>query len=365
MKIEFIDLKRQYQFQKEEIDKAIEEVITNSSFIMGKQVLELENTLAEYVGTKYAIGCGSGTDALLLALMVQNLQPGDEIITTPFTFIATSETIAFLKLKPVFVDIDPETYNINPKQIAQAITNHTKGIMAVDIFGQCADYDDINRIAKQHNLFVIEDAAQSFGAEYKGRRSCSLAEIACTSFFPAKPLGCFGDGGMIFTSDEKMSNILRSLRVHGMGNDKYDNVRIGLNARLDTLQAAIVLTKFKHFPEEINSRQSIAEYYNQNLGDLMKKPQILPHNKSVYAQYSIRLQDRDRLQKHLAKQNIPTAIHYPKPLHLQKAFSYLNYKVGNFPIAEQVAAEILSLPMHPYLTENELNVICNTIKDFH
>lgn len=365
MKINFIDLGRQYQKLQSDINSQIQSVITSSAFIMGEQVAQLEKALAQYVGTKYAIGCASGTDALLLALMAYDIQPGDEIITTPFTFIATSEVISLLKAKPVFVDIDPGTYSIDHRKISRVITQKTRGIIPVDLYGQCADYDEINAIAKDHKLFVIEDAAQSFGAEYKGRKACSLADVGCTSFFPAKPLGCYGDGGMIFTDDEKLAKIMDSLRVHGKGSDKYDNIRIGLNSRLDTIQAGILLAKFKHYSLEVTLRQNVADYYKQHLKNIVTTPKVLDHNLSVYAQYSIQVQNRQELQNHLKNFGIPTMIHYPKPLHLQIAFASLKYKRGDFPVTEDVCEHILSLPMHPYLTREEQGFIVEQIRSFY
>jgi len=365
MKIQFIDLKRQYELLKSDIDAQIQTVIDNSSFIMGPQINELEKKLAEHVGVKHAISCASGTDALLLPLLAYDIQPGDEIITTAFSFIATAEVIAFLKAKPVFVDIDPETYNIDSSKIHAAITSRTKGIIAVNIFGQCADFDEINAIARDHGLFVIEDAAQSFGAEYQNRRSCSLADMGCTSFFPAKPLGCYGDGGMIFTNDSKRADVMESIRVHGKGTDKYDNIRIGVNARMDTIQAAIVLAKFKPYADEIQARQRVAKYYSDGLADVVCVPKILNHNRSVFAQYSIRVREREGLINFLKQKQIPTAIHYPKPLHLQTAFAYLGYKADSLPVAEAVCKDILALPMHPYLTKEEQDHIIGSIKEFY
>ncbi|MCR4337936.1 MAG: DegT/DnrJ/EryC1/StrS family aminotransferase [Candidatus Omnitrophica bacterium] len=364
MKLEFIDLKRQYETYKNEIDARMQKVISNSAFIMGPEIKELEEALGKFVGTKHAISCASGTDALFLVLLAYGVGEGDEIITTPFTFIATSEVIALLKAKPVFVDIDPQTYNIDPTKIEKAITPRTKGIIAVNLFGQCADYDQINAVAKKHGLFVIEDAAQSFGSEYQGRRSCSLSDVGCTSFFPAKPLGCFGDGGMIFLNDDSKADVIRSLRVHGMGKDKYDNVRIGMNGRMDTLQAAVVLAKFAHYPQEIKDRQSKAQYYTQGLSKAVKTPHLKDGYTSVWAQYSVCSPRRDDLQKFLKDAAIPTAIHYPMPLHLQKAFAHLGYKKGDFPVSEKLSQEILALPMHPFLKNEEQDFIIGKIKEF-
>ena len=361
----FIDLQTQYLKYKEEIDSQLNDVISNTSFIMGSKIGELESILADYVGIKHAIGCASGTDALLLALMAYDIQPGDEIITTPFTFIATAEVISFLKAKPVFVDIKKKNYNIDPQQIKNAITPKTKGIIAVDIFGQCANYDEINSVAQENNLFVIEDAAQSFGAEYKGKKACSLTDMTCTSFFPAKPLGCFGDGGMVFTNNDEKATKLRSLRVHGKGTHKYDNIQIGVNARLDTIQAAVLLAKFPHYEDEISARNKVAAKYTEQLKNHVVTPHICENNLSVYAQYSIKAKDRDKLQEHLKGKGIPTAVHYPRPLHLQTAFNFLGHKEGDFPVSEEVSNEIISLPMHPFLTEDDQKTITDEIISFY
>ncbi len=362
--MKFIDLHRQYKQYQQEIDAQISDVIENTAFIMGPKIAELEELLAHNAGVKYAVACSSGTDALLLALMAYDIRPGDEIITTTFSFIATAEVVAFLKATPVFVDVDPETYNIDPERIKNAVTEKTRGIIAVDIFGQCADYDAINAVAKENNLFVIEDAAQSFGARYKDRPACSLSGMACTSFFPAKPLGCYGDGGMVFTDDAEKAGLMNSFRGHGQGTHRYDHVRIGLNARLDALQAAVLLAKFPRFSAEITARNRLADYYNENLDKKIKTPVVLDHNLSTYAQYSIRVALRDELQVWLKDKGIPSAIHYPKPLHLQPAFSYLNYAAGDCPVAENICENIISLPMHPFLTDEEMDLIIHTVNDF-
>jgi len=361
MKINFIDIRRQYEQYQPEIDARMRSVLNDACFIMGKQVSELEEQLAGYVGSKHAVACGSGTDALQLVLMAYGVRPGDEIITTPFTFIATTETISLLGAKPVFVDIRPDTFNIDPVKIKKAVGPRTRGIIAVDIFGQCADYEEINRIAQEHGLFVIEDAAQSFGAQYKAKMACSLAKVACTSFFPAKPLGCYGDGGMIFTDDDNMAMVWKSLRGHGAGSHKYEHVRLGVNSRLDTLQAAVLLAKFKHFPKEVELRNQVADYYTRHLKGIVETPVILPFNRSVYAQYNIVVKDREAVLKRLQEKQIPTAIHYPKPLHLQPVYAPLGYKKGDFPLAEHICEHILALPMHPFLKEDELNFIIDTV----
>jgi UDP-2-acetamido-2-deoxy-ribo-hexuluronate aminotransferase len=363
MKINLIDIKRQYEEYQADIDAQIKTVLNDAAFIMGKQVAELEHQLAAYTGAAYAIACGSGTDALQLMLMAYGIRPGDEIITTPFTFIATTEVVSLLGARPVFVDIRRDSMNIDASRIVKAIGPRTKGIIAVDIFGQCADYDEINQIAKAHGLFVIEDAAQSFGGQYKGKMSCSLADAGCTSFFPAKPLGCYGDGGMIFLNDEHTANILKSLRGHGTGSHRYEHVRIGLNSRLDTLQAAILLAKFKHFPKEVELRNQVADYYTRHLKDRVETPVVLSGNRSVYAQYNIVVKNREEVQKRFADAQIPTAVYYPKPLHLQPAYADLGHKKGDFPVTENVCGNIMALPMHPFLTREEQDFIIRHVKD--
>ena len=359
--IDFANLSLAYQDHKAEFDAAIGEVLSNSNYIMGEPISVLERKLEDFTGAKYAISCSSGTDALLLALMAMDIQPGDEVITTPFTFIATAETIAFLKAKPVFVDIEETSYNIDPAKIEEKITSRTKAVMPVSIFGQTADMDAINEIAEKHNLIIIEDAAQSFGATYKGKRSCNLSTFACTSFFPAKPLGCFGDGGAVFTSDEKFAEKIKSLRLHGQ-TERYHHKYIGMGGRMDTIQAAVLNVKMEHYEKDIVNRQRVAEEYSNQLSEFFKTPKLLEENTSVWAQYSIRVEDRENIAKKLKEAGIPTAIHYPKPLHLQECFDYLEYAKGDFPIAERVSNEILSLPMNPYLKNEEIEYISNQLK---
>ncbi len=372
--MQFIDLAAQQERIREQIEANIAAVLNHGLYIMGPEIQSLEEKLAQYVGVKRAISCASGTDALLLALMAYEIGPGDAIFTTPFTFIATGEVISLLGATPVFVDIDPHTFNIDPSKLEPAIqaildgqaSDHPlpqsdaplvpRGIIAVDLFGLPADYDDLNAIAGQHRLFVLEDAAQSFGAEYKGKKACNLAQIGCTSFFPAKPLGCYGDGGMCFTDDEELHEIMMSLRIHGKGTHKYDNVRIGMNGRMDTLQAAVLLAKFEIFPEEIELRQQVARQYSQLLNQHaeVQTPTAPKEMKSAWAQYSVLAKDeshRNQLQAGLKEAGIPTAIYYPKPLHLQTAFKPLGYKKGDFPVSEDFSGRIFSLPMHPYLSE--------------
>jgi UDP-2-acetamido-2-deoxy-ribo-hexuluronate aminotransferase len=371
--MDFIDLPAQQRRIAEKLHVNIARVLSHGQYINGPEVRELETTLAAYVGAKHAIGCASGTDALLMALMALEIGPGDAIFTTPFTFVATAEVISLLGATPVFVDIDPGTFNIVPAKLEQAIRAVEKNdpalhplpgggklrpraVIPVDLFGLPADYDAIDAVAARHGIAVIEDAAQSFGGEYKGRRSCSFGAIACTSFFPAKPLGCYGDGGMCFTDDDHLSEILRSIRVHGQGSDKYENVRIGINGRLDTLQAAVLLAKFEIFPEEIDLRQEVVRRYNGLLSGSVKTPEIPEGYRSAWAQYSILVRnsaERSDLMAGLKGAGIPTAVYYPKPLHLQTAFSGLDYREGDFPVSEDCAGRIFSLPMHPYLADGE------------
>ena len=359
MKIDFANLQYQYQLYKEEIDQAIHTVLDKSNYIMGNEVSDLEENLQNFTGAKYAISCSSGTDALLLAMMALNIKPGDEIITTPFTFIATAETIAFLGAVPVFVDIDEKTYNIDSGKIEAAITEKTKAIMPVSLYGQPADMDAIKKIAKQHNLKVIIDGAQSFGGTFNGVYDSNLGDISTTSFFPAKPLGCFGDGGAIFTNNDELAQKMKMIRVHGQ-NKRYHHKYIGMGGRMDTLQCAIVDVKLKHYAKDLALRQEVAAKYTEALKskDLVL-PFIDPRTTSAFAQYSIRVKDRDNVQAKLKEQGIPTAVHYPMPLHLQECFAYLGYKEGDFPICEQVSIEIMSLPMNPYLTDEEIAYITN------
>ncbi|PID47441.1 MAG: aminotransferase DegT [Proteobacteria bacterium] len=361
MQIPFIDLKSQYNLYKKEIKKEIDDVLESTQFIMGKKVTTLEEDLANYVNSPHAITCSSGTDALLLALLALDVKAGDEIITTPFTFIATAEVIALLRAKPVFVDIDEESFNIDARQIENTISPKTKAIMPVSLYGQCSNMDAINAIAKKHNISVIEDGAQSFGAEYKNKKSCSLSTIGCTSFFPSKPLGCYGDGGALFCEDEKLNAKIRMLLNHGQ-DKRYQHDIIGINGRLDAIQAAVLKVKLKHFDSEVKKRQEIGQRYNHLLENLVQTPQTSPQNTHVYAQYTIRIKNRKTFAKSLNEKGIPTAVHYPIPLHLQKAFEYLGYKEGDFPISERVSKEVLSLPMSPFLSLDQQDLVVNAIK---
>jgi dTDP-4-amino-4,6-dideoxygalactose transaminase len=384
--MQFIDLALQQRRIRTELEKGIMGVLDHGQYIMGPEIKEMEKQLAQYCGISHAVSCASGTDALLLALMAHGIGPGDAVFTSPFTFIATAEVIQLLGATPVFVDIDPATFNIDPDQLALALSavrdgrskTHplpksnksvltAKAVIAVDLFGLPADYPRINRIASEHGAIVIEDAAQSFGAELNGKKAGTLAVVGCTSFFPAKPLGCYGDGGMCFTHDSQLAAVMDSLRVHGKGSDKYDNVRVGINGRMDTLQAAIVLSKFSIFPEEVELRQEAAGRYERLLGDLngLTVPCVPAGFKSVWAQYSVMAasaEHRQRLQEGLKQAGIPTAVYYPKPLHLQTAFSHLGYKEGDFPHSEDASRRIFSLPMHPYLKPEEQETIADVFK---
>lgn len=365
-KINFIDLQAQYRAYENEIDSAIKNVCKEARFIMGPQVLELEKKLEQFTGSPNAITCSSGTDALLLALMACDVGSGDEVITTPFTFIATAEVISFLGAIPVFVDIDETAYNIDPTKIEEKITERTKAIIPVSLYGQPADMDEINILAEKHNIYVIEDACQSFGSEYKGNKSCNISTLSCTSFFPSKPLGCYGDGGAIFTTDNEMAEKIRSLRVHGQ-TKRYHHKYIGLNGRLDTIQAAILNVKMDHFEDEISKRHKIAAKYSEKLKNLdgLVVPFVKEDRTSVFAQFSVRVKDRETVVAKLKEAGIPTAIHYPKPLHLQEAYADLGYKKGDFPISEIVSEEILSLPMSPFLSDEDQDYIIETMKSFY
>lgn len=359
MKINFIDLQSQYQKYKQEIDQQIHETLDTSGYIMGPKVAELEKNLATFVGCKHVIACSSGTDALLLALMALGIKAGDEVITTPFTFIATAEMIAFIGAKPIFVDIDEKTYNINPSQIEAKITDKTKAIMPVSLFGQIADMDAINAIAKKYNLKVIEDAAQSFGATYKGKRSCNLSDIGTTSFFPAKPLGCYGDGGAVFTNNDELASQMRIILNHGQ-TQRYIHSHIGINGRLDAIQAGVLNVKLKYFDEEIAQREKIAKNYTNKLRNVTI-PFVNENNLSVWAQYCIRVSDRDAMLKKCADKGVPTGVYYPIPLHLQEVFKYLGHKEGDFPITEKISLDIMALPVSAFLTQEEQNYIIEVV----
>ncbi len=369
--MQFIDLKTQQERIRPQIDAAIKKVLDHGKYIMGPEVFELEEKLAGFVGSKHCISCSSGTDALLMGLMAYGVGPGDAIFTTPFTFIATAEVISLLGAAPVFVDIDPDTYNIDPAKIEQAIEAtaaegklRPRGIIPVDLFGLPADYDAILPIAEKHSLFVLQDSAQAFGAEYKGKKCPSHGHIGATSFFPAKPLGCYGDGGATFTDDDNLAEIMRSIRVHGKGTDKYNNIRIGLNGRIDTIQAAILLEKLKIYPEEIELRQRVATRYSQYFTphtSHFTHQKVPEESLSAYAQFCIESDEREEIQSKLKDNGIPTAVYYPRSLHLLDAYLYLGHKKGAFPETEKVSERILALPMHPYLKEETIKEICSRI----
>jgi UDP-2-acetamido-2-deoxy-ribo-hexuluronate aminotransferase len=361
--MQFIDLKAQYSRIQSEVDRRMKKVFEHGQFIMGPEVKELESRLADYVGVKHCIALSSGTDALLISLMALGIGPGDEVITTPFSFIATASMIKMLGAKPVFVDINPQTYNIDATLIEQAITPKTKAILPVNLYGQCADYDTINAIAKKHGLHVVEDAAQSFGATYKSKRSCGLGTIGCTSFFPSKPLGGYGDGGACFTNDDELATKMIQIRNHGQ-DKRYHHICLGINGRLDTLQAAILLAKFDIFPDELQRRALVAQQYDALLNKFVVTPQIEPHNTSVYAQYTLQIEDRDAVAAFLEAHEIPTAIHYPLPINRQPLISGLNGSShAIFPCSDKAAKEVLSLPFHPYMTETDIQKIAAFIQE--
>lgn len=359
--MQFIDLQSQHKLLKNNIDNSINKVLEHGKYIMGPEVKELEEKLANYTGNKYAIGCANGTDALTLALMSIDIKSGDEVIMPAFTYYATAEAVAILGATPVFVDVDENNFNIDPNLIEAKITRNTKAIIPVSLFGQCSDMDVINNIAKKYEITVIEDAAQSFGAEYKGNKSCNLSNISCTSFFPSKPLGGYGDGGMCFTNDDQLASKLKSLRVHGQEKKYYHNL-IGINSRLDSIQAAILLEKFKIFPEEIEKRNIVANKYNEQLKSKYKTPVIAEYNtKSAYAQYTIKVENRDKIQEILKSDNIPTVVYYPVPLPFQTVFKECNYTENDFPVSAKLSKQVLSLPMSPYIKEEEQQKVIDAL----
>jgi UDP-2-acetamido-2-deoxy-ribo-hexuluronate aminotransferase len=356
--MDFIDLKSQYRRIEADVNQRIKHVLEHGQYILGPEVAELEQKLAAYTGAKHCIAVASGTDALLIALMALGVGPGDEVITPSFTYIATAETAGVLGAKPVCVDIDPRTYNIDPELIEAAITPRTKAIVPVSLYGQCADMDRINAIAKKHSLPVIEDAAQSFGATYKDRKSCNLSLIGATSFFPSKPLGCYGDGGALFTNDDELATVMRQVSRHGQDR-RYHHIRVGVNGRIDTLQAAVLLAKLPIFDEEIRKRMETGSRYTELLKGVVETPLIKSYNTCVYAQYTIVVVERERVAAALKKVGVPTAIHYPLPIHQQPAF------VGsgtNLPHSERAAETVMSLPMHPYLEIAVQDNVCDAIK---
>jgi len=361
MLTEFVDLKAQYAALRQSIDARIRKVLEHGQFILGPEVAELEGRLAQYAGTKHCITCASGTEALLIALMALDIKPGDEVVTTPFTFAATAEMIVLLGAKPVFVDIEPDTCNIDAGRIDAAVTKRTRAIMPVSLYGQPADMDEINAIAARRGLAVIEDAAQSFGATYKGRKSCNLSTIGCTSFFPSKPLGCYGDGGALFTNDDALAKAMREIRVHGQSG-RYQHTRVGLGGRMDTIQCAVVLAKLERFEWEIARRIEIGRRYDSLLSERapdLRLVRVRPDRTSVYAQYTVMTPKRDRLQEKLKRRGIPTAVHYPVPLHKQPA--YARYEAGPLPASESVAAKVISLPMYADLPAQVQEAVASAV----
>lgn len=372
--MEFRDLKRQYQVLKPQMDAAMLEVAENCNFISGKQVTELEQQLAEYVDVKHCVTCGNGTDALTLVMMAWDIKAGDAVFVPTFTFFASAEVVAFEGATPIFVDVDERTFNVDPVKLEEAIEQvkkegklNPRAVIAVDLFGQPADYTKIEEICKKHGLLLLEDGAQGFGGKIGERTACSFGDAAATSFFPAKPLGCYGDGGAVFTNDDEMADYMRSIRVHGKSPaDKYDNLRIGLNSRLDTIQAAVLKVKLQAFKDhELESVNRAAKLYDEYLGNVVKTPVVPEGFYSSWAQYTLILdskEQRTHLQKELKEQGIPTMVYYPKPMHLQGAFADLGYKKGNFPVAESLCERVLSLPMHPYLNEEDIRFVANAVK---
>ena len=357
--MQFIDLVAQQARIKDKIDAGIQAVLSHGKYILGPEVSELEEKLAAFTGAKHCITCANGTDALQIAQMAFGIGPGDEVITPGFTYIATAETVALLGAKPVYVDICPKTYNLDPSKLEAAITSKTKAIIPVSLYGQCADFDAINAIAAKHNIPVIEDAAQSFGASYKGKKSCNLTTVACTSFFPSKPLGCYGDGGAIFTNNEALATVIRQIARHGQDR-RYHHIRVGVNSRLDTLQAAILLPKLEILDDEMQARQRVAETYNQLFTEagVMTIPFVEAHNQSAWAQYTIQVDSRDQIQAKLKEQGIPTAVHYPIPLNKQPAVADTN---AILPVGDVVAERVMSLPMHPYMMKNAQKMVIKAL----
>jgi len=360
--MEFIDLKIQYAKYKAEIDARMSGVLAHGHFIMGPEIVELETILARYVGVKHCITTASGTDSLEIALRALDIGSGDEVITVPFTWISSAEVIGLVGARPVFVDIDPTTYNIDIDRIEIAITPRTKAIMPVSLFGQMPDHNAINAIATRHNLTVIEDAAQSFGATQYGRKSCAVTRVGSTSFFPAKPLGCYGDGGALFTNDDSLAEKMRAIRTHG-GLKRHHHPYLGMNGRFDTLQAAVLLAKLPHFESEVEARGRIGARYSEVLRAWCAVPEVALGNTHVYAQYTIRVANRDNLGTRLKAAGIPTAVYYPKCLHEQPVFASLGYHWGDFPVSEKASREVISLPMHPFLSEENQDSVVYAVKN--
>ena len=370
--MEFIDLKAQYKVLKDKIDCNIEKVLTNGNYIMGEEVKELEEKLASYVGVKYCATCANGTDALQIALMCYDVKPGDAIFVPSFTFFSTAEVVSAVGATPIFIDSDERTFNMDPEKLEKAIKDvkektklSIKGVIAVDLFGQPAEYPRIKEIVKKYNLFLIEDGAQGFGGSIDGKKACSFGDISTTSFFPAKPLGCYGDGGALFTNNKELYDLIVSFRVHGKGTEKYDNVRIGMNSRLDTLQAAILLPKLEAFMEyELDEKNKFAFLYTEKLKNYVVTPLVLDNYVSSYAQYTIMLEsneEREFIKNYLKEKGIPSMVYYPKPLHKQKVYGDYDFNLDDLKVCEKMSECVLSLPMHPYMNGDMINDICNTI----
>ena len=367
--MDFIDLKTQYRRIKPSVDERIHRVLEHGAYVMGPEVTELEQVLARYCGTKHCVSVASGTDALMIALMALEIGPGDEVITAPFTFFASAEVIALVGATPVFVDVDARTYNLDPALLEAAITPRTRAIMPVSLYGQCADFDAINEIARRHGLPVIEDAAQSFGASYKGRRSNALSLIGATSFFPSKPLGAYGDGGALFTDDDTLARLMREIRLHGQDR-RYHHPRLGLTGRLDSIQAAVLLAKMEIFDDEVAARVRLGARYSELLGAALadrpgaiRTPHVEPFNTCVYAQYTIEVDDREAFEARMKALGVPTAVHYPLALHMQPVFAHLGLREGQYPVSEAAARRVISLPMHPYLTEEQQAEVVAAVRE--
>ncbi|MCA9051952.1 MAG: DegT/DnrJ/EryC1/StrS family aminotransferase [Planctomycetaceae bacterium] len=359
--MQFIDLKTQYTLYQADIDARMSAVLRHGGFIMGPEIGELEQALAEYVRVRHCVSVCSGTTSLEIALRAWNIGPGDEVITVPFTWISSAEVIRLVGATPVFVDIDADTFNISLQAVEAAITERTKAILPVCLFGQMPDFSQLNAIAARHGIPVLEDAAQSFGATQQGRRSCGVSTVGSTSFFPAKPFGCYGDGGALFTDDDDLAERMRAIRTHG-GVRRHHHTLVGTNGRLDTLQAAVLLAKFPHFRTEVRARGEIGARYSDLLNDICDVPSVACGNTHVYAQYTVRLPNRDLVAADLKEHGIPTAVYYPKCLHEQPVFADLGYQFGDFPVSEQASREVLSLPMHPFLSEQDQNRVVTALK---
>lgn len=373
--MQFRDLQKQYTVLKSEIDREIQNVLDASNYISGKQVTELEEQLADYVGVKHCISCANGTDALELALMAWGIGEGDAVFVPDFTFFSTGEVVSRCQATPVFVDVDPQTYNMSASSLEKAVQIVTsegklnpKVVVPVDLFGQPADYNALLPIAKKYNMYVLEDGAQGFGGSICGKKSGAFGDIATTSFFPAKPLGCYGDGGAIFTDCDEWADLLRSYRIHGKGESKYDNVRIGMNSRLDTLQAAVLKVKLKAFAQgELDAVNRVARQYTNQLADIVTTPVVLDGFYSSWAQYTIQLPDRtvrDALQQYLKEKGIPSMVYYSKPMHAQKAFAQIDYSDYKYDVTNRLCDTVLSLPMHPYLSDEDVELVVGTLKSF-